>query len=174
MLARRTGNQSRLAVILSNLGSIAGQRDEPEASARYASEAAGLQRELGEIDTLAVSLHNLGRAKLALGDVEAAVAALDESFVLAHELRYREVIAYVLSGLAELAVLAQRNERAAELLGASEELFRELGVGIEQNEAKAQQRILTALNETLGATRTDELRASGAERSRSLDDLVAA
>jgi predicted ATPase/DNA-binding SARP family transcriptional activator len=171
-LAREDGNRSRLAAILANLGSVAGQRDDAEASARYAKEAVAIQRELGEVDGVSISLHNLGRAELALGDLDAADTALTESLVLARELGYREVIAYVLSGLAELALLQQREERAAELLGASEDLFRELGVGIEQSEAKAQERILTSLYETLGPSRTDELRARGA--GRPVDELLAA
>ena len=64
----------------------------------------------------------------------------------------------------------ERSEQAAELLGASEALFRELGVGIEQGEAKAQERMLTALHATLGEARTDELRAPGA--ARPVDELV--
>ena len=171
-LARQAGNRSRLAVILANLGSIAGQRDEADASARYATEAVALQRDLGEVDALSVSLHNLGRAEIALGHLEAADAALTESLALARELGYREVMAYVLSGLAELALLQRREERAAELLGASEDLFRELGVGIEQGEARAQERMLSSLYATLGPSRTDELRARGA--ARPVDELLAA
>ena len=62
---------------------------------------------------------------------------------------------------AELALLEDRHEHAAELLGASEELFRELGVGIEQSEARAQERMRTSLYATLGDERADELRARG-------------
>jgi hypothetical protein len=80
------------------------------------------------------------------------------------------VIAYVLSGLAELALLDQENERAAKLLGASEDMFREIGVALEQGEAVAQHRILTGLYATLGAERTDELRERGA--SMPVEELV--
>ena len=169
-LAREADNRSRLGIILANLGSIAGQRDEHEASAGYAREAAALQRELGETDTLAVSLHNLGRAELALAHPQEAGTALAESLALARELGYQEVLAYDLSGLAELALLEDRHEHAAELLGASEELFRELGVGIEQSEARAQERMRTSLYATLGDERADELRARGV--ALSVDELV--
>jgi hypothetical protein len=54
----------------------------------------------------------------------------------------REVIAYCLSGMSELAFAEAEHERAAKLLGAAEELFH-----------------------ALGETRTAELRESGA-RSR--------
>jgi predicted ATPase/DNA-binding SARP family transcriptional activator len=160
--SRASGNLSRVAVILANLGSIAGQRDDAETSALYAREAAELQRNLGEVDGLAVSLHNLGRAELALSHPAEARAALTESLALAQDLGYREVIAYGLSGLAELALLEQENERAAAFLGASEDIFREIGVAIEQGEAVAQHRILTALYASLGEELTDELRERGA------------
>jgi predicted ATPase len=160
--SRASGHRSRLAVILANLGSIAGQREDAETSALYAREAAEIQRDLGERDGLAVSLHNLGRAELSLSHPVEARAALTESLELARDLGYREVIAYVLSGLAELALLDQENERAAKLLGASEDMFREIGVALEQGEAVAQHRILTGLYATLGAERTDELRERGA------------
>jgi tetratricopeptide (TPR) repeat protein len=171
-LAREVGNKSRLAVIVANLGSIAGQRDDAETSAPYAQEAAQLQRDLGEFDSLSVSLHNLGRAQLMLEQADQAKAALTESLSIARRLGYREVIAYDLSGLAELALLEHEIGRAAELLGAAQDLFREIGVGIEQGEARAQHRILSELYESLGEERTDELRQFGA--ARSLDELVAA
>jgi predicted ATPase len=171
-LADETGNKSRLAVILANLGSIAGQRDDAEASADYAQRAAALQRELGERDSLAVSLHNLGRAQLSLGRLGEADASLGESLEIARGLGYREVIAYCLSGLAELALAKRESERAAELLGASECLFHELGVALEGGEEATQRRMLEALHETLGEERTGELRAVGA--ARPVDELLAA
>jgi len=82
------------------------------------------------------------------------------------------VIAYCLSGLSELALVKRESERAAELLGASEDLFRELGVAVEGGEAKTQERILEELHETLGEDRTTELRAKGA--STPVDELLAA
>ena len=63
VLAGQSGNKLRLAVILSNLGTIAGMRNDNETSARYAAESAELQRKLGDQDGLAVTLHNLGRAR---------------------------------------------------------------------------------------------------------------
>ena len=48
--------------------------------------------------------------------------------------------------------------------------FRELGVGIEQSEAKAQERMRTSLYGTLGDQRADELRARGA--TSPVDELV--
>jgi hypothetical protein len=149
-------------VILSNLGTIAGMRNDNETSARYAAESAELQRKLGDQDGLAVTLHNLGRAELVLEHMDTAQAALSESLEIALKLGYREVIAYCLSGLSELAFAQGEQVHAAKLLGASEELFREVGVAIDTGEAETQERVRDGLYEGLGREETDELRAAGA------------
>jgi predicted ATPase/DNA-binding SARP family transcriptional activator len=163
-LAREVGNDLRLGVILANLGMIAAVRGDHETSARYATEAATIQREVGDKDGLAVTLHNLGRSRLTLGQLDEARAALAESLGLALGLGYREVIAYCLGGMAELALLAREEERAAELLGASENLFVEIAAAVDPEESETQERLRRQLYESLGTERTDELRASGAAR----------
>ena len=164
VLAGQSGNKLRLAVILSNLGTIAAMRDDNATSARYAAESAELQRRLGDQDGLAVTLHNLGRAKLALGHVDEARDALVESLGIALKLGYREVIAYGLGGLSELALADGHHEQSAQLLGASEELFQEIGVAIEPGEAETQERIRRGLYDALGEARTEEFRAIVAAR----------
>jgi len=162
--AANSGNNLRLGVILANLGMLAAMQKDYETSARYATEASTIQRELGDKDGLAVTLHNLGRARLTLGQAEDARTALAESLRLALGLGYREVIAYCLGGMAELALLVREEERAAELLGASENLFGEIGVAVDPEEFETQERLRRQLYEALGPTRTDELRANGAAR----------
>jgi predicted ATPase/DNA-binding SARP family transcriptional activator len=171
-LSRQAGNTLRLGVILANLGMLAGMRGDHETSARYATEAATIQREVGDKDGLAVTLHNLGRARLTLGQSNDARAALAESLGLALGLGYREVIAYCLGGMAELALLLRDEERAAELLGASQNLFDEIGAAIDPEESEAQERIRNELYAALGRDRTDELCARGA--SRPAQELAAA
>jgi hypothetical protein len=90
--------------------------------------------------------------------------ALAESLGLALGLGYREVIAYCLGGMAELALLVREDERAAELLGASENLFAEIGAAVDPEESVAQERIRSELYAALGRDRTDELCARGAAR----------
>ena len=74
----------------------------------------------------------------------------------------RALIAYCLSGLSELAFAEAEYERAARLLGASEELFRDVGVGVDTGEAETQERVRTGLYETLGEARSRELCEAGA------------
>jgi hypothetical protein len=64
--------------------------------------------------------------------------------------------------MSELAFAEAEYERAAKLLGAAEELFRELGVAIDTGEAETQERVCTGLHDELGETRTAELREAGA------------
>ena len=170
-LSRQVGNELRLGVILANLGMLAGMRKDHETSARYATEAATIQREVGDKDGLAVTLHNLGRARLALGQPDDSRAALAESLGLALGLGYREVIAYCLGGMAELALLVHEEERAAELLGASEHLFEEIGAAVDPEESETLARLRLQLYNSLGEDRTDDLRARGA--AQRADELAA-
>jgi tetratricopeptide (TPR) repeat protein len=172
VLSRQAGNNLRLGVILANLGMLAAMRKDYETSAQYATEASTIQRGIGDKDGLAVTLHNLGRARLTLGQADDARAALAESLRLALRLGYREVIAYCLGGMAELALLVHEGERAAELLGAAENLFGEIGVAVDPEESETQERLRRQLYDSLGPERTDELRASGA--ARPADELAAA
>ena len=71
-------------------------------------------------------------------------------------------MAYCLGGFAELARLEEDADLAARMLGASEHLFREIGVAVDPDEAQTQETIAAYAREQLGADRADELRAAGA------------
>lgn len=167
---REQGNQSRLAVVLSNLGAIANMRDDPETAVPFFSEAVDLSREIRDDDSLGISLHNLARSQLMLGNTAEGRADLLESMSIARRLGYRELTAYCLGGLAELAMLDDDAERAARVLGASEKLFAEVGAAIDPDETQTQRKVLEWTIETIGATAVDELRAAGADTS--IDELV--
>ena len=87
---------------------------------------------------------------------------MTESIALARRLGYREVLAYCLGGLAELAELEDDPERAATMLGASEHLFRDIGAALDPEEVQSQERIAAFLDGSLGTERAQELRAAGA------------
>ncbi|MEN3341097.1 MAG: hypothetical protein V7644_501 [Actinomycetota bacterium] len=160
-LFRSQGKVSREATALGNLGTIADMRGDPATAVEYFTEAIELARPADE-DGLAVLLHNLARSEIACGRPDRGRRALSESLDIALRLRYREVMAYGLGGLAELAMLDGEAERAATMLAASERLFGEIGVAMEPSEARAQQKVAAWVEETLGAARADELRAAGA------------
>ena len=74
------------------------------------------------------------------------------------------MIAYCLGGMAELALVLRDEERAAELLGASENFFAEIGAAIDPEESEARERVRNELYAALGRDRTDELCTRGAAR----------
>jgi tetratricopeptide (TPR) repeat protein len=169
-LLRSQGNASRLAVALGNLGTIAHMRADPALAVDYYEQAIDAARGAGDEDGVAVNLHNLGRSEIALGRSEPALESLRESLSIAQRLGYREVIAYFLGGFAELAMLEENAPRAATLLGASEELFSEIGANPSPDEVEAQQRVATYIVDALGPERVHELRAEGA--AQTLDQLL--
>lgn len=65
----------------------------------------------------------------------------------------------------------QDPEQAATLLGAAEQLFRDVGAAIDPDETQTQQKVLAFAVERLGTERVDELCAAGA--ARPLDKLIA-
>ena len=169
-LFRRQGHSSRVAASLGNLGTIAHMREDYETAVGYYAEAIELAKATGDIDGAAVNLHNLARSELGAGRVDRGLEALRESLAIARELGYREVIAYCLGGLAEAAMLEAEPERAAVMLGASEQLFREIGVVLSPDEDQSQARLHSFLREELGAERAAELQSEGA--ARDLDALL--
>ena len=93
-----------------------------------------------------------------------------ESIAIGRRLGYREVIAYCLGGLAELAMIEQDAARAAAMLGASERLFSEIGASLSPDEAQTQERVTEYVVAELGPKRTEELRAEGS--ATALDELL--
>jgi predicted ATPase/DNA-binding SARP family transcriptional activator len=169
-LFRSQGKTSRVAASLGNLGTIAHMRGELETAVGYYADAIEASRESGDEDVAAVNLHNLARSELALGRAEQGLEALRESLAIAQRLGYREVIAYCLSGVAELAMIEQDAARAAEMLGASERLFSEIGATLSPDEAETQERVAAYVVAELGPERTEELGVEGA--ALPLDDLL--
>jgi tetratricopeptide (TPR) repeat protein len=167
---RTNPRKSRLATVLGNLGTIAHMRGDPATATGHYEEAIELLRSTGDEDAVAVNLHNLGRSELKLGRIAEGLDALRESLAIAERLGYREVIAYCLGGFAEVAMIEDNPARAATLLGASEELFAEMGRVPDPDEAEVQERVAEFVTERLGAERAGELRAEGA--TLSLHQLV--
>jgi tetratricopeptide (TPR) repeat protein len=169
-LFRKQGKTSRVATALGNLGTIAHMRADYATAVDYYGEAIELGREAGDADGIAVNLHNLARSELARGRADRGLEALRESLAIGQRLGYRELIAYNLGGFAELAMVEANPERAATLLGASEQLFREVGVVLSPDEAQSQERVATYAVEQLGAERAAELQTAGA--GLDLDELL--
>ncbi len=169
-LFREQGHPSRVAAALGNLGTVAHMRRDYPTAVGYYEEAIELAKETGDSDGVAVNFHNLARSELARGRAGEGLEALRESLVIARRIGYREVIAYCLGGLAELAMIEADPERAATMLGASDHLFAEIGAIPSPDEAEVQERVAAYVVDALGAERVDELRAAGA--ATALDELL--
>jgi tetratricopeptide (TPR) repeat protein len=169
-LFRKQGHLGRMAASLGNLGTIAHMQGEYATAVGYHGEAVELAKASGDIDGAAVNLHNLARSELALGRAGPGLEALRESLAIARQLGYREVIAYGLSGLAEVAMIEGDAERAATMLGASEQLFREIGAVQSPDDAQTGERIAAYAVAQLGAERTAELHGEGA--ALDIDELL--
>jgi predicted ATPase len=169
-IARETGNEFRLAANLANLGTVASFRDDAHTALRYQLEAVEIQRRLDDFDNLAITQHNVGRGHIFLGQLDEARAALSESFAVAHDLGFRQVMAYCLSGLAELWMREGDAERAIQALGASQHLFAEIGAALDPDGAKTWGEIVEFASAELGTERAEELRRQGAEVP--LDDFT--
>jgi predicted ATPase/DNA-binding SARP family transcriptional activator len=171
-MAREHGNESRLAKNLSNLGSIASFRDDARTALGFQKEALEIERRLDDGVNVAITLHNIARGHLFLGELVEARAALAEGFTLARELGYRQVMAYCIEGLSELAMREGNAEQAAEALGASQHAFAEIGAVQDSPQAEAgQAEIMQFAASELGADRAEELRQRGA--ALSLDSFTA-
>jgi tetratricopeptide (TPR) repeat protein len=169
-LFREQGHPSRVAAALGNLGTVAHMRQDYSTAVGYYGEAIELSKETGDLDGAAVNFHNLARSELALGRAGEGLEALRESLAIARRIGYREVIAYCLGGLAELAMIEAEPERAATMLAASDHLFAEIGAIPSPDEAQAQERVAGYVVDALGAEQVAELRAAGA--AATLDELL--
>ncbi|MFL5941702.1 MAG: BTAD domain-containing putative transcriptional regulator [Gaiellaceae bacterium] len=161
-LFREQGHPARVAAAVGNLGTIAHMRQDYATAIGYYHEAIELSQQTGDIDGAAVNLHNLARSELALGRAGDGLDALRESLAIARRIGYREVIAYCLGGLAELAMIEADPERAATMLGASNHLFAEIGAIPSPDEAQAQERVAAYVVDALDVERAAELQAVGA------------
>ena len=167
---RGQGNDVRLAVALSNLGAIANMRKDAESAIGYFDDAIALARRTGDEDGLGISLHNVARSHLILERIDEGREALLESLSIAQRLGYRELTAYCLGGLAEVAMLESDPECAARFLGAAERHFAEVGAAVDPDELETQQKVRDWAVQELGTETVDELRAAGAETP--VNDLV--
>ena len=161
---------SRVAASVGNLGTIAHMRGEHAKAVGYYHEAIDASRAAGDEDGAAVNLHNLGRSEIALGRSDEGFEALRASLAIGRRLGYREVIAYCLGGFAELAMNEDDAAGAATLLGASENLFSEIGALPNPDEAEVQTRVVAFIVDALGEEGAAELRAEGA--SQTLEELL--
>jgi predicted ATPase/Tfp pilus assembly protein PilF len=133
-LLRRLGLDYELGTVVSNLGVCLMSQGRLEEAASLYEEAVELCRATGRDEQLTISLFNLGRVSLLQGGDETAGERFEQALEAAQALGYREMIAYCLKGIGEVLAARGEGEAAAQLLGASDRLFIELGARVEATE----------------------------------------
>jgi hypothetical protein len=98
---------------------------------------------------------------IAASDLDVFVLDLDTrgGLAIARDLGYRELIAYHLSGLGQVAAARVELERAARLLGAARQISDQLGVPLQGMEQRQFDRTASALRTLLGEQATPDATA---------------
>jgi predicted ATPase/class 3 adenylate cyclase len=126
-LARRLGDEARIAGQLLNLGIVANAERKHDRATALLEESLALARTHGRTGLAARALNHLGNAARAQGDRSRAAARYTESLALNRDLGDRREIAWLLANLARLAAEEGGTHRAASLLDESAAIFRDLG-----------------------------------------------
>lgn len=113
--AERAGDAQRIASTLNSLGKEALMRGELAAAERELKQSLERRREHEHRIGIADTLTNLGFTYVALRRERAARRAFDEAFGIAREIDARPLLAEILLGMAELALVETSNEHAVEL-----------------------------------------------------------
>lgn len=156
---------------------ISGEHDYPGSTAcpsragHEAQEGLALDRGLGDAALMVVPLHNPGLVAFHEHRHDDAAGYFMEMLELGGELEYTENVAYALEGLAAVAAVQGRPERAARLLGAGAAAAEAIGMSPEPLEREIHDRTTTVLLAQLGGTRFAALREQG--RMAKTEDVIA-
>jgi predicted ATPase/DNA-binding SARP family transcriptional activator len=142
---RELGDEMRLAIALGNLGVAATSRGRYDEAARFLEEALGRARRAENWITECSILFNLGRAVFELGEVERARSLFRDGLRIADQLGYRELVAYCLLGLADVAAAQGELDVAADLLAACDRLAAMLGIRFAGDELRIHERTVERL-----------------------------
>src|SRR5437660_2102911 len=104
-----------------------------QAVGRVYSEWAGRARDRGDIQTVSYLISMYGFSLLQNGQPAAAGPLFEEALAIERRLENRDMILYMLDGLACQAAMSGRPQRAARLLGAAENLQAETGIRLMQH-----------------------------------------
>jgi predicted ATPase/DNA-binding CsgD family transcriptional regulator len=127
-LAQRLDDPGVDAMLALTEGFIALGEADSETAGRVYAEWAPRARDRGDIQTLSYLLSSYGFALLQKDQPNQAGPLLQESLGIERRLENRDMILYLLDGLASHAAMVGRLQRSARLLGAAETLQAETGV----------------------------------------------
>jgi tetratricopeptide (TPR) repeat protein len=126
-IRRQLGEQTGIAISLSNLGAAANQQGDHAAAGSYLEESLAIRRRLGDRVDIAVSLNDLAGTAVQQGDYARARSLLEESLAIRRQLGDKVGIAVSLNNLGMAAIRSGDHAGARPLLEESLVLCREVG-----------------------------------------------
>lgn len=142
-----------------------------QAVGRVYSEWAGRARDRGDIQTLSYLISMYGFSLLQNGQAVTAGPLFEEALAIERRLENRDMILYMLDGLACQAAMSGRPQRAARLLGAAENLQAETGIRLMQH----MEPLITQARETISTSLGAKALESEAQAGRRMvmDEAIA-
>ncbi len=142
-----------------------------QALGRVYSEWAGRARDRGDIQTLSYLISMYGFSLLQNGQPEPARPLFVEALAIERRLENRDMILYMLDGLACEAAMSGRPQRAARLLGAAENLQAETGIRLMRHMEPLLMQAREAISASLGAANLESETQAGRRMVR--DEAIA-
>ncbi len=142
-----------------------------QALGRVYSEWAGRARNRGDIQTLSYLISMYGFSLLQNGQPEPARPLFVEALAIERRLENRDMILYMLDGLACEAAMSGRPQRAARLLGAAENLQAETGIRLMRHMEPLLMQAREAISASLGAANLESETQAGRRMVR--DEAIA-
>ncbi len=142
-----------------------------QAVGRVYSEWAGRARDRGDIQTLSYLISMYGFSLLQNGQPATAGPLFEEALAIERRLENRDMILYMLDGLACQAAMSGRLQRAARLLGAAENLQAETGIRLMQHMEPLIKQARETTSTSLGPTALESETQAG--RRMVMDEAIA-
>jgi tetratricopeptide (TPR) repeat protein len=170
-LCRELGHPFGIVVALYCLGRAAIQQGDYVQAVTMLEESLTLVRPLGIKMHISAVLRLLGRVALFQGDAVQAVVRYQESIRLAQEMGQQSLAIECLEGLAEVATMWGRAERAAHLFGAAEAWREVINSPLSRAERSTYERVVAAVRAQLGDAACAAAWAQG--RAMPLEQVIA-
>ena len=163
--AEKAGDKASMALALNGLGEAARDRRDWGEAEGYYRETLRLGKALGSEFRIALALHNLGYVAMAKGEFADAEMRFKDSLSRYKACLNHQGEAECLAGMARLATLDGRLERAARLSGATEALLERLGTRLDTLDRADYERTLKNLGNQLD-NRLESILNEGRSMSR--------
>ena len=162
---KRLGDPVGLAFVREREGMAAVERGDADSARDLLTEALGLIRCAGTPYVISSGLLALGEVEVDRGDIAAAAGHYAECLLLWEETGSRECIVAAVAGTWQLAVVGERPNAAALLLGSAATLGKELGYAAPPRERTRSERAASTAFAALGEQAFAEVWTAGAALS---------